>query len=445
LINRSSNTISENQSTQEAEKEKVPRNFNARDGYHNDNLTLHRQLPDWRRNMKFTYQNPTQLIFGAGTLTQLGEVVRKYGNKALLVTGGGSVKRNGTFERAIASLNAAGVAVAECSGVEPNPRLSTVVRGADIARSEGCDVVVALGGGSTMDAAKVMAAAVFYEGDPWNMMVHVQDNCRLPERALPVITVPTLAATGSEMNGGSVITDEKTTVKSFVTAKCLYPRAAIVDPELTVSVPKDQTAFGICDLITHVTESYFNGVDGTPLQDRFAEGVILTAMEWGPRAVADGHDLEARAQVQWASVVALNGWVQVGTGSPFPVHMIEHSLSAHHDIPHGAGLAVVNPAWMRFAARSRPARFAQFAERIFGLSLKHPKDAEAATEGIDRLEAFLRSIGCPTRLSELGIGEAMLDRYAKDTMLVAHNDQGRLPGRPTMSEADIIEVLRSVL
>ncbi|MEI8186009.1 MAG: iron-containing alcohol dehydrogenase [Chlorobiaceae bacterium] len=395
--------------------------------------------------MKFTYQNPTQLIFGAGTISQLGDAVSEHGKKALLVTGGGSVKRNGTFDRAVSSLNAAGISVVECSGIEPNPRISTVARGAEIARSEGCDMVVALGGGSTMDAAKVMAAAVYYDGDPWNMMFHIQENRMFPDRALPIITVPTLAATGSEMNAGAVITDEKTTVKSFVMAKCMYPRVAIVDPELTVSVSQDQTAFGICDLITHVTESYFNGVDCTPLQDRFAEGVILTAMEWGPRAVADGNDLEARSQVQWASVVALNGWVQAGTMAAFPVHMIEHTLSAHHDIPHGAGLAVVNPAWMRFAARSHPLRFAQFAERIFKLSLKHSDDTETIAEGIDRFEAFLYSIGCPTRLSQVGIGDALLERYAKDTVLVAHDAEGCLPGRPSMSESDIVEVLRSVL
>jgi alcohol dehydrogenase YqhD (iron-dependent ADH family) len=395
--------------------------------------------------MKFTFHNPTRLIFGAGTLSQLGKTVSAYGKKALVVTGGGSVRKNGTFDRAVLSLNEAGVAVAECSGVEPNPRLSSVLRGAEMARKEGCDVVVALGGGSTMDAAKVMAAALFYEGDLWDMFPHGQNNRRLPEHALPIITVPTLAATGSEMNCGSVITNEETTIKSFVADPCLYPKVAIVDPELTMSVPKNQTAFGVCDLITHVTESYFNGVDGTPLQDRFAEGVILTAMEWGPKAVADGNDLEARAQVQWASVVALNGWVQVGTFGPYPVHMIEHVLSAHHDIAHGAGLSIVNPAWMRFAARSRPARFVQFAERIFGISPKHPEDPDAITEGIDRFEAFLRSIGCPTRLYEAGIGDALLDRYAEDTVLVAHDDRGRLPGRPAMTQADIVEVLRSAL
>ena len=395
--------------------------------------------------MKFEFENPTHLVFGAGTLSQIGEVGRKHGKKALLVTGGGSVKRNGTFERAVSSLNASGVTVVECSGIEPNPRLSSVMRGAEIARDEGCDVIIGMGGGSTMDAAKVIAATVNYEGDPWEMIAHGQSNWRLPTSALPIITVPTAAATGSEMNGGAVITNEKTTVKSFVIAKCLYPRVAIVDPELTLSVPQDQTAFGICDMITHVTESYFNGADGTPLQDSFAEGVILTAMEWGPKAVSDGNNLEARTQVQWASVVALNGWVQVGTAGAFPVHMIEHVLSAHHDIAHGAGLSVVNPAWMRFAAQTRPARFAQFAQRIFGLSLKHPDDRDAAMEGIDRFEAFLHSIGCPTRLSQLEIGEALLDRYAQDTLHIIHDGEGRLPGRLPMSEKDIIEILSSAL
>ncbi|HHE33272.1 MAG TPA: iron-containing alcohol dehydrogenase [Chlorobaculum parvum] len=393
--------------------------------------------------MNFEYQNPTQLLFGAGTLARLGEVAREHGAKAMIVTGGGSVRGNGTFDRAVASLTAAGVSFVECGGVEPNPRLSSVKRGGEIARREKCDVVIALGGGSVMDAAKVMAAAPFYEGDLWEMFAHGQADRRRPERALPVITVPTLAATGSEMNSGAVVTDEATAIKSFVGAPCLYPAVAVVDPELTVSVPKDQTAYGVCDLITHVTEAYFNGVDGTPVQDRFAEGVILTALEYGPKAVANGTDLEARAQVQWASVVALNGWVQAGTLSPYPVHMIEHTLSAQHDITHGAGLAVVNPAWMRFAAKSRPERFAQFAKRIFGI--KNDDPMKAATEGIDHFEAFHRSIGCPTRLSEIGIDDTQLDRYADDTLLVAGNAEGQLPGRPAMTKADIVEVLRSAL
>jgi len=395
--------------------------------------------------MNFEFQNPTKIIFGAGTLSRLGEVASAHGKKALVVTGGGSVKRSGVFDRAVASLKEAGLSVDECTGVEPNPRITSVARGADIARSEGCDVVIALGGGSVMDAAKVMAAAVYYIGDPWDMIGHGQENWVIPTRALPIITVPTLAATGSEMNCGAVISNDESKVKSFVQADCLFPKVALVDPELTLSVPRDQTAFGVCDLITHVTEGYFNGVDGTPLQDRFAEGVILTALEWGPKAVADGSDLEARTQVQWASVVALNGWVQAGVNMVPPVHMIEHALSAHHDIAHGAGLSIVNPAWMRFAAKARPERFAQFAQRIFGLSRDGKDDLVLALEGIDKFEEFLRSIGCPTRLSEVGIGDELLSQYAEDAALVVCDENGCLLGRPPMSKEDIVEVLRSAL
>lgn len=395
--------------------------------------------------MNFEFYNPTRLIFGAGTLSQLGEVASKHGKKALIVTGGGSVHRNGAFDRAVASLKDAGVSAAEYDGVEPNPRIATVAIGADILHYEGCDLVVALGGGSTMDAAKVIAAAALYNGDPWDMIGHGQEDWVIPTRALPIITVPTLAATGSEMNCGAVISNDETKVKSFVQADCLFPKVALVDPELTLSVPKDQTAYGVCDIITHVTEGYFNGVDGTPIQDRFAEGVVINAIEWGRKAVADGSDLEARAQVQWASIVALNGWVQAGVHMLPPVHMIEHALSAHHDITHGAGLAIVNPAWMRFAAKTRPEKFAQFATRIFGLSGTGKDDPSLAMEGIDALEAFLREIGCPTRLSELGIGDALFSQYAEDAMLVLHDEDGNLLGRPPMSKADIVEVLKSAL
>jgi alcohol dehydrogenase YqhD (iron-dependent ADH family) len=186
-------------------------------------------------------------------------------------------------------------------------------------------------------------------------------------------------------------------------------------------------------------------VDGTPIQDRFAEGVILTAMEFGPKAVADGSGLEARTQLQWASILALNGWVSTGTNGGYPVHMIEHALSAHHGITHGAGLAAVNPAWMRFAAKAEPAKFAQFAQRVFNLDAEGKDELALAMEGIGRLEDFLRSIGCPTRLSELGIGDELFGQYAKDAALVLHDENGKLIGRPPMSQEDITGVLRSAL
>ncbi|GFO67782.1 NADH-dependent alcohol dehydrogenase [Geomonas limicola] len=395
--------------------------------------------------MNFEAYNPTRLVFGAGSLAKLGEIASKYGKKALIVTGGNSVKRSGVFDRAMESLKAAGVSAVECSGIEPNPRITSVKRGADIARKENCDVVIALGGGSAMDASKVIAAAALYDGDPWNLIAHGQENWAIPTQALPVITVPTLAATGSEMNCGAVISNDETKVKSFVSTECLFPKVALVDPELTLTVPKDQTAYGVCDIITHVTEGYFNGVDGTPIQDRFAEGVIINAIEWGKKAVADGTDLEARAQVQWASIVALNGWVQAGVHMVPPVHMIEHALSAHHDITHGAGLAIVNPAWMRFAAKSRPERFAQFAQRVFGLTPDGKDDLTLAMEGINAYVLFLKEIGCPTTLAEVGIGDELFEQYAKDAALVVHDEEGNLLGRPPMNEKDIVEVLRTAL
>ena len=396
--------------------------------------------------MKFEFQNPTRLIFGAGSLSRLGEIANEHGKRALLVTGGGSVKRNSTFNRALKSLLDAGVSVFECEGVEPNPRITSVRRGAAIARDNACELIIALGGGSTMDAAKVMAAAALYDGDPWDMIFHGQPDPYTPTQALPLIAVPTLAATGSEMNCGAVISNEETKEKSFVQAECLYPKVALLDPELTVSVPKNQTAYGVCDLITHITESYFNGSGDTPIQDRFAEGVILTAMEYGPKAIADGNDLNARAQVQWAATVALNGWVQSGSGSAgYPVHMIEHTVSAFHDITHAAGLAIINPAWMRFAAKTNTSKFVQFAERIFSLSPRGSDDLDCAIAGIDRFEAFLKSIGCPTRFSELGIDDQLIETYAKETLRIIHDENGLLPARPGMSEADIVGVLRAAL
>jgi alcohol dehydrogenase YqhD (iron-dependent ADH family) len=395
--------------------------------------------------MNFEFQNPTRIMFGAGNLSRLGEVVGDFGKKALLVTGGGSIKRSGVFDRAVESLKGAGIAVAECSGVEPNPRITSVARGAEIARAEGCDVIVALGGGSVMDASKVISAAALYDGDPWDMILHGQENVYVPTEALPVITVPTLAATGSECNCGAVITNEETTVKSFIQIPLLYPKVAVMDPELTVSVPRNHTAYGVCDLITHLTESYLNGVDNTPIQDRLAEGVMLTAMEWGPKAMADGTDVEARAQIMWAASVALIGWAQIGTDAPYPVHMLEHTVSAYHDIPHAAGLSIINPAWMRFAAKANTAKFVQFAERVFGLKAKSADDLDCAMTGIDRFEAFLKSIDCPTRFSELGIGDELFETYAKDTLKIVSDGKGNLPGRPVMSVEDMVGIFRVAL
>ena len=395
--------------------------------------------------MKFDFQNPTRIIFETGSIEKLGKITAEYGSKALLVTGGGSVKKSGTFDKAVASLKEAGIDYAECAGVEPNPRNATVIRGRDTAKAENCNVIIALGGGSVMDASKVMSAAYYYDGDPWDMIFHGQENVYMPSEALPVITVPTMAATASEMNCGAVITNEETKIKSFIQNNVLYPKVAVVDSELTVSLPADQTAYGVCDIITHVTETYFNGTGGTPIQDRFAEGIIKTAMEYGERAVNDGSDIEARKQVQWASIVALNGWIQAGTNFAPPAHMIEHALSAHHDIAHGAGLAIVSPAWMRRAVVDETERYVEFARNVFDIDCASEDDMKCASLGIDKLEAYFKRIGCPTRLSEVGIGDELLEQYAEDSMIVVNDGEGRLLGNPKMTKDDIVGLLKSAL
>lgn len=392
--------------------------------------------------MNFEFYNPTRVLFGAGNLEKLGEVVKEYGHKALLVTGGGSVKRNGTFDKAVTSLKKAGIDFIECDGIDPNPRISSVRKGARLVKNNNCDVVVALGGGSVMDCSKAIAAGAMYDGDPWDMIYHGQENVYIPKEALPVITVPTLAATGSEMDPDGVISNEDTKEKSFVHSEVLYPKVALVDPELTLTVPQNQTGYGICDIIVHITESYFNGEDGTPLQVALSLSTIKNCIFYGLKAYENGHDLEAREQVQWDSIVALNGFISCGTHGDFPVHMIEHTVSGIHDITHGAGLAIINPAWMKFTIRhgGNLKKFVDFATFLFDVK-DSGDDEETALKGVTKYEEFLKKIGCPTRFKDLDIDESRFEDYADITLKVIHDENGRLPARPALSKADIIEIL----
>jgi alcohol dehydrogenase len=391
--------------------------------------------------MKFDYANPVRVAFGPGRIDELGKLTAGIGNRAVVIIGGGSVKKNGTLERALKSLAGARVTVEVFEGVEPNPRISTVRRGVEAIRAFKGNVVIALGGGSVMDAAKVMAAGVLYDGDPWKMCRVSQATPVAPTSTIPVITVPTLAATGSEMNCNAVITNWEANMKAAAIYPILYPKLALIDPELTVTVPKYHTAAGVVDIITHATEGYFNGQPGTPLQDRMAEAVISTAIEYGARAVADGTDLAAREAVMWASTVALNEWVHVGWNANFPCHGIEHVLSAHYDISHGAGLAVISPSWMRFAVRKEgPGKWAGFGRRVMGVTCED--DVEAALLGIDRLEEFFKSIEAPTRLSQLGIPSSEIRRLAEDTVRV-FGVKGAIGGKPPLTVDDIESILNS--
>ncbi|SFS78803.1 hypothetical protein SAMN02910357_01853 [Succinivibrio dextrinosolvens] len=394
--------------------------------------------------MQISFYNPTRLVFGKGKLKELGSYAKEYGKKALIVYGGGSIKKNGVFDSAVASLKDAGIEFVECGGIEPNPKIDSVRRGIELVRSNNCDLIIAIGGGSAMDASKVIGAGALYDGDPWNMIFHGQDNVYIPTACMPIITVPTLAATGSEMNPGAVISNSETKEKSFVQTDALFPKVALVDPTLTLSVPKNQTGYGVCDIIVHLTESYFNGVDGTPIQDEFALTTIKNCMKYGLRAYKDGADLEAREQVQWSSILALNGFVNCGTNGAFPVHMIEHTVSGIYDITHAAGLAIINPAWMRFTIThgGNLDKFVSFSSYLFDVKSDGDK-VKTALAGVDKYEAFLKEIGCPIRFSELSIDDSKFAEIADTTLKVIHDENGNLPARPALSKADIVAILNS--
>ena len=388
----------------------------------------------------FDFVNPTRVIFGAGSVERVGAEAKGLGQKALLVVGKGHASRSGLIDRVGALLAGEGIGLTHLGGIDPNPRLHSVVEGIRLCKENSVDFVIGLGGGSVMDISKVIAAGVYYEGDPWDMIHHGQEPYVPPERALPTLMVPTLAATGSEMNGNAVITNMETLEKSYVSEVCLYPRLSIVDPVLTCSVPPDQTAYGAADIIAHVIEAYFNGADDTPLQDRIQEGIILTVMENASKAIEYPDDLSARANLQWASVVALNGWAHAGSENAFPIHAIEHALSAHYDIAHGAGLAIVMPAWMKATCETRVEKYIQFAERVYGVDPRGMSESAVVGEGIERFETFLGSIGSPIRLKDEGIPAERLDRISDDVIRVSGDKRGRLSGRPTLDRDGVRRV-----
>lgn len=378
----------------------------------------------------FTFHNPTKVIFGNGNVADAtGSAVAETGKRPLLVYGKESIKANGTYDKVMASLKAAGVAdVVEFSGVKSNPCLSHLKEGITLAREAGVDVILAVGGGSVMDEAKGIAAGVFYEGDPWDFY----SGAAAPEKALPLIVVPTLPATASEMNAGTVITNDSTKEKFGFFSEHLFPKVAVMDPELTHTVPENYTAYSGVDAISHLIEGYFTGdARWTPIQDRYVEGLVKTIMEATDRILENPEDNEARSVMMWSATLAWNGLGVSGVGNMgFPNHMIEHPLSGRYDIAHGAGLSIVIPAWMRFALDRYPEKLARFAREVFGLG--------SAEEGIDALEAWFKKIKSPTTLTEGGIPLEEIASIAEDAIKL-----GELWGISDYTREDVVRILNS--
>ena len=351
----------------------------------------------------FTFYAPTMFAFGQGEASRVGALVRQFGgSKVLLVAGGGSVKKNGAYDAVAASLKEAGFPWCELWGVQANPRSGKVYEGIDLARTEGVDFLLAIGGGSVIDTAKAIAIGVPYDGDFWDFF-----SGKVPEQALPVGTVLTIAASGSEGSPDSIITNEKTLEKNGAEADCLRPCFSVLDPALTESLPAYQTACGITDIMAHTFERYFTNTPDVEVTDRMLEGVLLAMLHEGRRVMDDPHNYEARANIMWAGMVCHNDIMGVGRQQDWNSHHLEHVLSAKYDCAHGAGLAVIMPAWMHYCAEhGGEKRLAQMAVRVFGCQMDFDEPKRTALEGIEAFRAFLRSIGMPLTFAEIGADPA---------------------------------------
>ncbi len=363
----------------------------------------------------FVFHNPTKIIFGAKTVGKVGKSAASYGKKGLLVYGRDSIKRTGVYAQVTEALRAAGVEWVDHGGVKSNPVLTHVQAGVNLAKAERVDVVIAVGGGSVLDESKAIAAGALYPGDVWDFF---SDKAQVQD-ALPLVTVLTLAATGSEMNSGGVVTNEATQQKFNIGSPHLFPKVSILDPTLTYSVPLDYTAYSAVDAISHLLEGYFTSADtATALQDRFVEGLVQTIIESTEQILIKPDDAEARATMMWAATWALNGLSTAGIGLyAFPNHMIEHSLSALYDIAHGAGLAIVMPAWMSYTAERQPAKFAQFAQRVFGCS--GADEQQVAQDGVAALKQWFAKIGSPVTLEQADVPRSDIPAIAANATMLA--------------------------
>ena len=354
--------------------------------------------------VNFEYYTPTKVVFGKGRETEVGRLVKACGGTKVLVHfGGGSVKRSGLLDRVLAALDEAGIAHVELGGVVPNPRLSKVREGIELGRKEGVDFLLAVGGGSVIDSTKAIGYGMCYDGDVWDFY----ESKAVPAACLPIGCVLTIAAAGSEMSNSSVISNEEGWKKRGVNNDLSRARFAVMNPELTYTLPAYQTASGCVDILYHTIERYFSGEETVEPTDYMAEGLMRTILEMAPKAIADPTDYESHAAIMWAGSLSHNGLTGAGRGGRGRLgdrasHQLEHELSGMFDVTHGAGLAAVWGGWSRYVMPAAPARFARFARNVMGVQVEGD-DAAVALAGIEAFEDFLRSIQMPTNIRELGL------------------------------------------
>lgn len=387
----------------------------------------------------FSYYSPTEFVFGRGAEEKAGEMIRKRGGTKVLVHfGGGSAIKSGLMDRVTASLEAANIPYVTLGGVQPNPRSSLVYRGIELARAEHVDFILAVGGGSVIDSSKAIALGVPYDGDFWDFFCGKAK----PEKALGVGVVLTLAAAGSEGSKSCVITQEDGGFKRGCGNELNRPKFALMNPEVTYTLPAYQTACGATDMMAHVLERYFTNEKGVDLTDRLCEAVLSAVIKAAPVAIVEPDNYEARAQLMWAGTLAHNDSCGLGREGDWASHQIEHELSARYDVAHGAGLAVVFPAWMRYQLDHDPMRFAQLAVRVWGCDMDFEYPEKTALDGIARYEQFLKSIGMPTRLTELHVDPADIPAMAEKCK---RNNAGRLGFFRPLDTEDIAKILYSAM
>jgi alcohol dehydrogenase YqhD (iron-dependent ADH family) len=347
----------------------------------------------------FTFQNPAKIIFGKSALSHLRGEAAKYGQRVLMVYGGQSVKRIGLYDEVMKILSEGGFTVFELSGIVPNPVLSRVYEGIDLCRREKVDLVLAVGGGSVIDTAKGICSGVMYDGDVWDFYSYV----KVPEAALPLGVLLTHAAAGSEMSYSSVITNENGMLKRGFNSLTNVPTFSLLNPEWTYSLPPYQTACGAVDIMAHMMERYFTAVTHVELTDRMIAAGIKTVLRNAPTALKTPDDYDSRAEIMWAGALAHNTLLDTGRIGDWATHKLSHELSAAYGLTHGAALAVLFPAWMKFAIRHKPYKIAQFAVDIFDVKSALGSEPEIALEGVERLEDVYRSFGVPVRMRDAGI------------------------------------------
>ena len=381
----------------------------------------------------FVFQNTTKIIFGKGTENNVGNEVKKLGKNILLHYGGGSIKETGLYNKVVNSLKEAGLNFIELGGVQPNPRLSLVYEGIELCRENDIDFILAVGGGSVIDSAKAIAIGVPYQGDVWDFYTGKAQ----VEEALPIGVVLTIAAAGSESSPGSVITKEEGELKRDCLSDLILPKFAILNPELTYTLPEEQTLYGAADIMAHLMERYFTQTKDVDFTDRLLEGALKTIIKNLPIVLKDPQTYGARAQIMWAGTVAHGDLLGTGRIGDWASHNIEHELSGIYDVAHGAGLAVIFPAWMKYVYKENIARFAQFAVRVWDVEADFNNLEEVALEGIRRIENFFKSVGLPVTLGELGIPEDKLELMAEKC-----TERGPVGNFKKLFKEDVLKIYR---